>query len=118
MITVCNRIYVKPEYAGQFEEAFRNRAGLVDRMQGFIANQVLRPVNDGDPYIVQTLWNSRADFEAWIRSDEFMQGHAKSGTMPRDAYSAPNKLEVHEVVLDSSRPDLVPETPGGPFQMH
>ena len=118
MITVANRIYVNPEYADQFEEAFRKRAGLVDGMPGFISNQVLRPVNPGDPYIVLTFWNARADFEAWIRSDAFMQGHAKSGSLPKEAYSAPNKLELHEVIQDSRQPDLVPEAHGKPFQMH
>ncbi len=61
---------VTPEYAEQFEERFRNRAGAVDQMAGFIANQVLRPVNPGDPYVVLTYWHSRQDFEAWVRSDE------------------------------------------------
>jgi heme-degrading monooxygenase HmoA len=118
MITVANRIFVAPEYAEQFEEAFRKRAGLVDGMPGFISNQVLRPVTPDDPYIILTLWNSRKDFEAWIRSDAFTQGHARSGTLPKEAYTAPNKLEVHEVVQDSSRPDLTPEPHGGPFKMH
>ena len=49
MITVANRIYVSPEYVEEFEERFRNRAGLVDGMPGFIINQVLRPVNEEDP---------------------------------------------------------------------
>ena len=118
MITVANRIFVAPEYAGQFEEAFRKRAGLVDGMPGFISNQVLRPVTPDDPYIILTLWNARADFEAWIHSDAFMQGHAKSGTLPKEAYTAPNKLEVHEVMQDSSRPELAPEPHGSPFKMH
>jgi heme-degrading monooxygenase HmoA len=118
MITVANRIFVAPEYAEQFEEAFRKRAGLVDGMQGFISNQILRPVNPGDPYIVLTHWNTRHDFEAWLRSDAFTQGHAKSGTLPKEAYTAPNRLEVHEVVQDSSRPDLIAEPHGKPFQMH
>ena len=38
MITVANRIYVKPEYAEAFEAAFRDRAGLVDGMPGFVSN--------------------------------------------------------------------------------
>ncbi len=62
MITVANRLYVKPEYADAFEKVFRERAGLVDKMDGFISNQVLRPVNEGDPYVVFTIWNSRQDF--------------------------------------------------------
>ena len=118
MITVANRIYVKQEYADAFEQRFRERAGLVDKMPGFISNHVLRPVNDGDPYVVFTLWNSRQDFLNWVRSDEFVKGHAQSGTLPRDAFPQANVLEMHEVVQDSTRPDLEPEPRGGAFKMH
>ena len=118
MITVANRIYVKQEYAGAFEQRFRERAGLVDKMPGFISNYVLRPVNEGDPYVVFTFWNSRQDFINWVRSDEFVKGHAQSGTLPKDAFSQPNVLEMHEVVQDSTRPNLEPEPHGGPFYMH
>ena len=118
MITVANRIYVKPECAETFETVFRERAGLVDKMPGFISNQVLRPVNEGDPYIVFTMWNSRQDFLNWVRSDAFVKGHAQSGTLPKDAFPCANVLEMHEVVQDSTRPDLEPEPHGGPFHMH
>jgi heme-degrading monooxygenase HmoA len=118
MITVANRIYVKQEYADAFEQRFRERAGLVDKMPGFVSNHVLRPVNEGDPYVVFTLWNSRQDFLNWVRSDEFVKGHAQSGTLPKEAFSQSNKLEMHEVVQDSTRPDLTPEPHGGPFNMH
>jgi len=118
MITVANRIYVKPEYAEAFEQRFRERAGLVDKMPGFISNQVRRPVNDGDPYVVFTTWNSRQDFMDWIKSDAFVKGHAQSGTLPREAFSGPNVLELHEVIQDSTRPELPLEPRGGPFRMH
>ncbi len=118
MITVANRIYVKAEYADMFEQRFRERAGLVDNMPGFVSNQVLRPVNEGDPYVVFTIWNSREDFLNWVRSDAFAKGHAQSGTLPKDAFPQPNVLEMHEVVQDSTRPDLPPEPNGGPFHMH
>ena len=54
MITVANRVYVTPEYRSDFEGRFRSRAKLVDGMPGFISNQVLRPVNEDDPYVVLT----------------------------------------------------------------
>jgi heme-degrading monooxygenase HmoA len=118
MITVANRIYVKAEYSEAFEKVFRERAGLVDKMPGFISNQVLRPVNEGDPYVVFTTWKSREEFLNWVRSEEFVKGHAQSGTLPKDAYSRANVLEMHEVVQDSTRPDLEAEPSGGPFKMH
>lgn len=118
MITVANRLYVKPEYAAAFERVFRERAGLVDKMPGFVSNRVLRPVNEDDPYIVFTIWNSRQDFLDWVRSDAFVKGHAQSATLPKDAYSRSNVLEMHEIIQDSTRPDLEPEPSGGPFRMH
>lgn len=118
MITTMNRIFVNPAYADQFEENFRNRAGLVDTMEGFISNQLLRPANAGDPYIVMTHWASRAHFKAWVTSPEFVQGHARSGSLPREAFTGPNKLELHEVILDSTQPEMVPEPKGGPFEIH
>jgi heme-degrading monooxygenase HmoA len=118
MITVANRIYVTQEYADAFEQRFHERAGLVDQMPGFISNLVLRPVNEGDPYVVFTIWNNRQDFLNWMRSDAFLKGHAQSGTLPTKAFSQSNVLEMHEVVQDSSRPDLEPEPHGGSFKMH
>ena len=118
MITVANRIYVNQEFRDAFEQRFRDRAGLVDKMPGFISNHVLRPVNEGDPYVVFTLWDSRQDFLNWVRSDAFVKGHAQSGTLPKDAYLKTNVLELHEVLQDSSRPELAPEPRGGPFDMH
>jgi len=118
MITVANRIYVAPEFGARFEERFRERAGLVDKMPGFVSNMVLRPANEGDPYVVFTVWESRADFLNWVRSDAFVKGHAQSGTLPKEAFTKANVLEMHKVVQDSSRPDLEPEPAGGPFRMH
>lgn len=102
MITVANRIYVHPDFADQFEARFRDRAGLVDRMPGFVSNFVLRPTKAGEPYVVLTLWESREAFDAWTQSDAFRQGHARSGSLPREAFTGPNVLEIHEVVTHAT----------------
>ena len=101
MFVVMNRISFNPDYTEQFEERFRNRAGQVDKMKGFVRNQVLRPDNADDPYIVLTYWKSKADFEAWVNSEAFQQGHARSGTLPPEAFRARAKLESFEVILDT-----------------
>lgn len=98
MIIVSNRIPVNPDYAEAFETIFEERASLVDGMKGFIAFQLLRPTKSGDPYVVMTFWESKADFQAWTQSDEFKEGHAKSGTLPPETFTGHPKLEVHEVV--------------------
>ena len=111
MIAVANRIFVNPEYAKAFEARFRDRAGLVDGMPGFVFNQVLRPSAPGDPYVVMTYWESHEQFKAWTESDAFRQGHAKSGSLPKEAFAGRNKLEIHQVIQDSRQPDLTPEPP-------
>lgn len=111
MICVANRIFVKPEYAEAFEARFADRARMVDAMPGFLFNQVLRPSGEGQPYIVLTYWESYAHFEAWTHSDAFREGHAKSGTLPREAFTGRNVLEIHQVIQDSRDPDLEVEAP-------
>lgn len=102
MFVVMNRIQVNPEYAGAFEDRFRQRAGEVDRMPGFLRNIVLRPVAPDDPYVVMTLWASREAFEAWTQSEAFRRGHARSGTLPAEAFRGPSRLETFEAFLDSA----------------
>jgi heme-degrading monooxygenase HmoA len=102
MFVVMNRIPVNPDYVEQFEERFINRAREVDKMPGFVRNQVLRPASSDDPYIVLTVWQSKEDFEAWVNSEAFQKGHAKSGTLPRETFLGHSKLESFEVILDTS----------------
>jgi heme oxygenase (mycobilin-producing) len=118
MLVVTNRIFVNPEFATPFEERFLTRSGMVDEMPGFISNQVLRPLNAGDPYVILTLWESREAFDGWTKSDAFVKGHARSSTLPREAFTAQNKVEIFEVISDTSRPDLKPESHGGPIAAH
>lgn len=103
MIIVNNRIPVNPDHSAAFEQAFADRANLVDGMPGFVSYQLLRPTKDGDPYVVMTTWESREQFEAWTQSEEFKQGHAQSGTLPKEAFLGHPQLEIHEVIQRSER---------------
>lgn len=111
MLTVMNRIPVHPEYAAAFEARFRDRARLVDTMPGFLRNEVLRPVTEGAPYIVLTHWESREAFDAWTASDAFRQGHARSGSLPPEAFAGRSHLEIHEV-LPFGEPSPAPPEAG------
>ena len=102
MFVVMNRIPVNPAYQEQFEERFRTRAGEVDKMPGFVRNQVLRPDSAEEPYIVLTAWESKADFEAWVNSEAFRKGHARSGTLPKEAFLGQARLETYEIILDTN----------------
>ena len=97
MILVANRIYVAPQHTAVFEQLLETRAGLVDGMPGFLSIQLLRPTKVGEPYLTQTYWASRDDFEAWLRSEAFVRGHARMDELPKDIFPKHSQVEIHEV---------------------
>jgi heme-degrading monooxygenase HmoA len=93
--SAMNRIYVAPDFRRTVRERFRTgRAG--GRHARVRLEQGAAPVNPADPYVVLTLWESRATFDAWVHSDAFAKGHARSGTRKRSC--GPVELELHEGV--------------------
>lgn len=100
MIITANRVPITKGYEREFEKRFERRLGAVDRVPGFIRNEVLRPVQ-GDHYVVLTYWESREAFEAWVQSESFRQAHANPA--PRGMFTGPSTLEVHEVILVSEK---------------
>ncbi len=102
MFVTCNRITVNPDYAAAFEERFGSRAGQVDQMPGFVSFHLLRPKNPADPYVVMTFWETEAHFTAWAKSPQFREGHARSGTLPTEAFAGRPTLELFEVIQETA----------------
>ena len=73
-VVVVNAINVPAERTAEFEERFAKRAGHVSNAPGFEAFELLRPA-DGSRYLVYTRWRAREDFEAWMKSTYFSEGH-------------------------------------------
>lgn len=94
VVVVSNRIPVAKGWEPEFERRWAERKWTIARLPGFVRTEVMRPVK-GDFYVVMTHWRSMEDFERWTESDAFQEAHADPP--PREAFSAPNVLEVHEV---------------------
>ena len=107
MFVVMNRIPVKPEYADAFVERFQDRASLVDNMPGFVSFNLLRPATEGAPFVVETYWERKEDFENWTQSEEFKQGHAQAGKLPHEAFEGHPKLELFDVVQAAQRGEVL-----------
>ncbi len=107
MILVANRIFVAPEHTQTFERMLETRAALVDGMPGFLGIQLLRPTKEGEPYLTQTFWATRDDFEAWLRSEAFVRGHARMDELPKDIFPKHSQVEIHEV-FHNSRGEAAP----------
>lgn len=100
MWVVSNRVYVVESYAAQFEQRFAHRAGEIDKQPGFVSMAVMKPASEGAPWVVQTHWQDKAAFDNWVGSEDFRRSHANP--MPKEAFSQPGGLEMHEVVVTSA----------------
>lgn len=99
MYVVTNRVPVTDAYAETFEQRFRQRAGQIDKQPGFVRMQILRPDSPGTPYLVQTTWQNRQAFEAWIGSDDFKLAH--SNPMPKEAFDGEGGIEKFEIIIEA-----------------
>lgn len=102
MIVVANRIPIAKGYEKEFEKRFEQRLRSVDQMPGFIRIEILRPLL-GDNYIIMTFWESRAAFEAWMKSEAFKRAHAHethahANPASKEMFAGRNVCEVHEVI--------------------
>lgn len=73
-----NVLEVPDEMTSLLEERFRNRAGEIEKVEGFEGFELLRPTDGSDRWFVYTRWASEEAFQAWVASDAFTKGHAQS----------------------------------------
>ncbi len=73
-----NTIHCEPNYLRRFEELFTSRAHAIDRIPGFLAMHVLKPAGESEPYLVVSYWESKRNFDGWVGSPEFLEGHKRA----------------------------------------
>lgn len=72
-----NYITCSPEYRERFEYLFGSRAKAIDAMSGFVDMLVLKPIKDGDTYLIVSHWESEEAFKLWTQSPAFIEGHKR-----------------------------------------
>lgn len=81
MFIAMNRFRVRPGAESDFEAVWLNREVHLDGVPGFVEFHLLRGPQSEDHtlYSSHTIWRSRADFEAWTRSEAFRAAHKGAG---------------------------------------
>ena len=100
MFIAMNRFRIAVGHEGDFEELWAKRDSLLEGVAGFREFHLLRgPTADGAVlYASHTLWESRAQFEAWTESDAFRKAHGQSRA-PEGTYLGPPVFEGFELVM-------------------
>ena len=80
MFIAMNRFRVLKNATLDFEQVWLTRESYLDRVPGFVEFHMLRGPEREDHvlYASHTVWASKADFEAWTRSEPFRQAHARA----------------------------------------
>lgn len=81
MYVAMNRFRVRRGCEAAFERVWLERESRLHEVPGFLEFHLLKgPQRDDHTlYASQSAWRSRADFEAWMRSEAFRLAHKGAG---------------------------------------
>ncbi|GKU76757.1 heme oxygenase [Paenibacillus sp. L3-i20] len=97
MVIVTNVSQITKGSGEKLVERF-NRIGKVEAMKGFLGLEVMMTENtkEYDEVTVSTRWESKADFQAWTRSEAFRESHSHRKTPD---YILSNKIATYDVLI-------------------
>lgn len=100
MFIAMNRFRITPGREDDFISVWKNRDSHLDGVPGFRSFSLLRGETSEDHtlFASHSIWDSRAAFEAWTRSDAFRLAHRNAGDTKGIYLGHPN-LETFESVL-------------------
>ncbi|GGC38686.1 antibiotic biosynthesis monooxygenase [Siccirubricoccus deserti] len=104
MFIAMNRFRVALDAGPAFEQLWTTRDSQLRAVPGFVEFHLLRGPEREDHrlYASHTIWRSRADFEAWTRSEAFRQAHRNAGGT-RPLYLGHPEFEGFEAIQTISR---------------
>ena len=73
MMTVITETSVRPGQESAWDEAFRTRAEDAQRQPGWIATQLLMPLDDKQKRVVVGTWQDRESWERWHTTEIFQK---------------------------------------------
>jgi heme-degrading monooxygenase HmoA len=99
MFIAMNRFRVTPGSEAEFETLWTSRDSQLHSVPGFIEFHLLRgPARDDHVlYASHTIWASKADFDAWTKSEAFRIAHRNAGTT-KPLYRGPPEFEGFDAV--------------------
>lgn len=99
MFIAMNRFQVIHGSEVDFEEVWRTRDTRLASVPGFLSFHLLKGPKEDDHtlYSSHTVWGSRADFEAWTKSEAFREAHRGAGER-KGLYLGHPRFEGFEVV--------------------
>jgi heme-degrading monooxygenase HmoA len=73
MVTIVTHVELKPGTEGEWDRAMHERLRAAEGRPGWVAGQLLRPVDKSHGRVIIGTWQSREAWEAWHRDAAFRE---------------------------------------------
>ncbi|MCH2066184.1 antibiotic biosynthesis monooxygenase family protein [Shimia sp.] len=100
-----NRFKIAEGREADFEDVWRSRESRLKELKGFREFRLLKgPEREGHTlYSSHVLWDSKEDFEAWTKSEQFRASHRNAGdSRSKGAILGHPEFEGFETILQES----------------
>ncbi|NOY62546.1 MAG: antibiotic biosynthesis monooxygenase [Gammaproteobacteria bacterium] len=101
MYVAMNRFKIAPDCEDEFINIWKNRDSYLDTVPGFKSFNLMRgpQTEEYTLFASHSVWQSKADFECWTKSEAFRKAHANAGGTRKQIYLGPPQFEGFEAIL-------------------
>ena len=101
MYIAMNRFKVIKGAEADFETIWRTRQSYLSELEGFVEFALLKGPEREDHtlYSSHTVWQSKANFEAWTKSEQFRKSHARAGQQNKPTSLCHPEFEGFEAII-------------------
>ncbi len=101
MYIAMNRFKVIKGAEADFETIWRTRQSFLNELEGFVEFALLKGPEREDHtlYSSHTVWQSKAHFEAWTKSEQFRKSHARAGQQNKPTSLGHPEFEGFEAII-------------------
>jgi heme-degrading monooxygenase HmoA len=105
MYIAMNRFKVIKGREAEFETIWRTRESYLHELKGFVEFTLLKGPEREDHtlYASHTVWETKDDFTAWTKSEQFRKSHARAGTQNKPTSLGHPEFEGFEAVIVEDR---------------
>ena len=102
MFIAMNRFQINAGREADFEARWRGRDSYLSDVPGFLRFALLKGESNGTTteYVSHSTWRSRADFDAWTKSDAFTRGHAQGSV--QGVIAGHPVVSLYEAVIEEA----------------
>ena len=73
MMTIVTHVELKPGTESEWDRAMQERLHAAENREGWVAGQLLRPVDQPHQRVIVGTWRSREHWETWHRDPAFRE---------------------------------------------